>query len=74
MPSISSEPFCRCGDGFGKAAKARNQRLGQRFDVTPRHDPEEHQFHQLIIRQCFRPCFEEAGPQAIAVSMIVRLG
>ena len=56
---------------LGEGAEARNQRLGQRLHIAPRHGAEQDQLEKLIIGQRLGAALAEPVAQPLAVAVIM---
>ena len=61
----------RCTDA-AQPAEARDQRLGERFDIAARDGPEQRQLQQLVIGQTLSARFRETRPQPVAMTGMMR--
>src|SRR5262245_47958146 len=68
------EPSGGRRDHFREGAKARDQGLGKRVDVSPWNCAKQHALEQLIVAEGFRAGIPKALPQPLAMAVIMRRG
>jgi hypothetical protein len=66
------EALGRRRDHLGEGAEPGEQRLGQRLEIAAGDRPEQDELEQLVVGERLRAGLEEARPQPLAMSEIVR--